>query len=41
VAAHPIDHGEQHRLIRGGYRNPVLILIAMADETDIGGIDLQ
>jgi hypothetical protein len=41
VAAHAVDHDQQHRVIGGGYCNSVLIFLAVADEADIRGLDLQ
>jgi hypothetical protein len=41
VAAHAVDHDQQHGLIGRGDRNPILILFTMAYQTDIGGLDLQ
>jgi hypothetical protein len=41
MTAHPVDHDQQHRLLRGRHCDSILIFIAMADEADIGGLDLQ
>ena len=41
VPAHAVDHHQEHRLLGGRHRHSVLILLAMADEADIRGLDLQ
>ncbi len=41
VAAHAVDHDQQHRMIGGRHRDPVLVFFAVADEADIRGLDLQ
>ena len=41
MAAHAVDHDQQHRMIGGRHGDPVLILFAVADEADIRGLDLQ
>jgi hypothetical protein len=41
MAAHPIDNHEKHGLIRGRYRYPILIFLAMADQAHVRGLDLQ
>ena len=41
MAAHAVDDHQQHRLIGGRHRDPVLIFFAVADEADIRGLDLQ
>ena len=41
VAAHAVDHDQEHGMIGGRHRDPVLIFFAVADEADIRGLDLQ
>ena len=41
MAAHAVDHDEQHRLIGGRHCNTILIFFAVADEADIRGFDVQ
>ena len=41
MAAHAVDHDQQHRMIGGGHGDSVLIFFAVADEADIRGFDLQ
>ncbi len=41
MAAHAVDHDQQHRVIGGRDRDSVLILFAVSDEADIRGLDLQ
>ena len=41
MTAHAVDHHQQHRLIGGRHRHPVLVLLAMADQAHIRGLDLQ
>ncbi len=41
VAAHAVDHHQEHRMIGGSDCNSVLILFAVADQADIRGLDLQ
>jgi hypothetical protein len=41
MTAHPIDDDQKHGLFRSRHGHSVLILFAMANETDIRGLDLQ
>ena len=41
MTAHAIDHDQQYRLIGGCHCNAVLILLAVADQAHIRGLDLQ
>jgi hypothetical protein len=41
MAAHAVDHNQQHGVIRRRYGNSILIFFAVADEADIRGLDLQ
>ena len=41
MAAHAVDHDQQHRVIAGCDRDSVLILFAVSDKADIRGFDLQ
>ena len=41
MAAHAVDHDQQHRMIGGRHGDSVLIFFAVADEADIRGFDLQ
>ena len=41
VTAHAVDYREQHGLLTRRHRDAILILLAMADQAHIGGLDLQ
>ncbi len=41
MAAHPIDHHQEYRLLRGRYRYAILVFLAMTDQAHIRGLDLQ
>ena len=41
MATHAIDGHQEHGLLRISHRNAVLVFLAMADEADIRGFDLQ
>ena len=41
VAAHAVDHHQEHGVVGGRDRDSVLIFFAVADEADIRGLDLQ
>ena len=41
MAAHAVDHDQQHGIFGGCHRDPVLIFFAVADEAHIRGLDLQ
>ena len=41
MPAHAVDHREKYGLLGGRHRHPVLILLAMADQAHIRGLDLQ
>jgi hypothetical protein len=41
VPAHAVDHREKYRLVGGGHRHPVLILLAVPDQAHVRDLDLQ
>ncbi len=41
MTAHAVDHHQQHRLVGGRHRDPVLIFFAVADQAHVRGFDLQ
>ena len=41
MAAHAVDHHQEHGLFRGRNRDSVLILFAVPDEAHVRGFDLQ
>jgi hypothetical protein len=41
MAAHPVDHGKQYRLLVSCDGDPILIFLAVTDEAHIRGFDLQ
>ena len=41
VATHTVDHHEQSRLVGDRYSDPILILLAPAQEADVGVVDPQ
>ena len=41
VPAHAVDHDQQRRLLGDRGANPVLVLLAAPEETDIGVFDPQ
>src|SRR5262249_45961182 len=41
VATHTVDHDEQRRLLGDRYRDPILVLLAPAQEADVGVVDPQ
>jgi hypothetical protein len=41
MAAHAVNDREQHRAFGVGDGDPVLVLVAMADEAEVGVLDLQ
>ena len=41
VTAHAVDHRQEYGVLGGRHRNSVLILLAMADQAHIRGLDLQ
>ena len=41
MAAHAVDDDQKDRLIGGRHRDAILVLLAMADEADVSGLDLQ
>ena len=41
MTAHAVDHDQQHRVLGGRHRDPVLIFFAVADEAHVRGLDLQ
>ena len=41
MSAHAVDHHQQHGVVGGRHRDPVLIFLAVTDEADVRGLDLQ
>jgi hypothetical protein len=41
MPAHTVDHDEQGRVLGDCYRDPVLVLLAPAQEADVGVVDPQ
>ena len=41
MAAHAVDHHQEHGLLGGRDGDPVLIFFAVADEAHVRGLDLQ
>ena len=41
MATHAVDHDQQRRLVVGGYRNPVLVVLTITDQTYICMLDPQ
>ncbi len=41
MPSHPVDDHQQHGLFGGGDRDSILIFVAMADQADVRGLDLQ
>ena len=41
MAAHAVDHHQEHGLIRGRHRDSILIFLAVADQAHVRGFDLQ
>jgi hypothetical protein len=41
MSPHAIDHHKEHGLLGRSYGDAILVFVAMADEADIRGLDLQ
>jgi hypothetical protein len=41
MAPHTVDHHQQHGLVGGRNRDPILIFFAVPDKAHIRGFDLQ